>query len=192
MSGHTIFYYPYASFGYEQAPFLRAAALYFDKLYLLDPEKARSGGTSPLEGIGKDVLFHEQEGLLEKISPEQILERQEQAIEKAIRADMEDPAYFRLCERSNLGDRWTLTLAKVPNDIREDPRFKPGDVAMQRLMGKIPKALVQEFSGYAERYDEIAHRYRETGGYDETSLNAQGQVAEFRQADFCYPSVSRS
>jgi hypothetical protein len=30
MSGHTIFYYPYASFGHEQASFLRAEALYFD------------------------------------------------------------------------------------------------------------------------------------------------------------------
>ena len=54
---------------------------------------------------------------------------------RRVRADMEDPEFFRLCERSNLGDRWNLALAKVPKGIREDPRFKRSDVAMQRLMG---------------------------------------------------------
>jgi hypothetical protein len=58
---------------------------------------------------------------------------------------------------------------------------------MRRLMGKIPQALIQEFGGYTERYQEMTHRYRETGGYDETSSNTEGQVAEFRQADFPLP-----
>ncbi len=187
MHGHSIFYYPYASFGQEQAPLLRAAALYFDKLYVLDPEKARSGGTGSLQGIGQDVLLLEQEGLLVRISPEQILEKQEQAIVAAIRADMEDPEFVRLCERSGRGDRWTLALAKVPKGIREDPRYKPEDAAMQRLMGEIPRAMVDQFRGYSERYDEITQQYQEVGGYDETSLNAHGQVTEFRQANFPLP-----
>jgi hypothetical protein len=184
---HSIFYYPYASFGYEQAPLLRAAALYFNKLYVLDPEKARARGTGALEGIGKDVLLLEREGLIERISPEQILERQEQAIEKAIRADIEDPEFVQLCESSGPSDRWTLALAKVPKGIREDTRYKPKDAAMQRLMGEIPRSLAGCFPAYSERYLEITKKYQEVGGYVETSLNAQGQVAEFRQADFPLP-----
>jgi hypothetical protein len=49
MTDHNIFYYPYASFTNAQAPLLKIAALYFDHLHLLDPEKA-SGGTI---GVGE-------------------------------------------------------------------------------------------------------------------------------------------
>ncbi|NIP23698.1 MAG: hypothetical protein GWN67_06305 [Phycisphaerae bacterium] len=40
MNEHSIFYYPYASFRDDQVPLLKAVALYFDKLYILDPFKA--------------------------------------------------------------------------------------------------------------------------------------------------------
>jgi hypothetical protein len=36
MNPHNIFYYPYASFTDVHAPLLKAAAIYFDKLYILD------------------------------------------------------------------------------------------------------------------------------------------------------------
>lgn len=53
MTEHSIFYYPYASFTDAQAPLLKAAALYFDKLYILDPEKA-SGGIIGAARVAKD------------------------------------------------------------------------------------------------------------------------------------------
>ena len=37
MTNHNLFYYPYASFTKAQLPLLKVAALYFDKLYILDP-----------------------------------------------------------------------------------------------------------------------------------------------------------
>ncbi len=37
MTEHNLFYYPYASFTNSQLPLLKLAALYFDKLVLLDP-----------------------------------------------------------------------------------------------------------------------------------------------------------
>jgi hypothetical protein len=45
MNEHNIFYYPYASVRNDQAPLLKAAALYFDKLYILDPAGASCGIT---------------------------------------------------------------------------------------------------------------------------------------------------
>jgi len=39
MTEHNLFYYPYASFTNAQAPLLKVAAIYFDKIYILDPEK---------------------------------------------------------------------------------------------------------------------------------------------------------
>jgi hypothetical protein len=37
MTKHNLFYYPYASFTNAQLPLLKVAALYFDKLVILDP-----------------------------------------------------------------------------------------------------------------------------------------------------------
>jgi hypothetical protein len=37
MTDHNLFYYPYASFTNAQLPLLKVAALYFDKLVILDP-----------------------------------------------------------------------------------------------------------------------------------------------------------
>ena len=37
MTEHNLFYYPYASFTNAQLPPLKAAALYLDKLVILDP-----------------------------------------------------------------------------------------------------------------------------------------------------------
>lgn len=37
MTERNLFYYPYASFTNAQVPLLKAAALYFDKLIILDP-----------------------------------------------------------------------------------------------------------------------------------------------------------
>lgn len=37
MTDHNLFYYPYASFINSQLPLLKVAALYFDKLVILDP-----------------------------------------------------------------------------------------------------------------------------------------------------------
>ena len=40
MTEHNLFYYPYASFTNTQLPLLKVAALYFDKLVILDPAGA--------------------------------------------------------------------------------------------------------------------------------------------------------
>ncbi len=50
MTKYSIFYYPYATFKGEQELLLKAAALYFDKLYILDPSKVNWAriGQSPL------------------------------------------------------------------------------------------------------------------------------------------------
>ena len=40
MTEHNLFSYPYASFMNVQPPMLKVAALYFDKLVLLDPASA--------------------------------------------------------------------------------------------------------------------------------------------------------
>ena len=52
MTDHIVFYYPYASFTKAQHPLLRGAALYFDKLYMLDPA---GGSWGSIRGSDKGV-----------------------------------------------------------------------------------------------------------------------------------------
>ena len=95
MTEHSVFYYPYASFTDVQAPLLKAVALYFDKLYILDPEKA-SGGIVGAEDVVQDVALLDSEGLLERVAPEEILLKYEDLITDAVRDDLQDQTYEAL------------------------------------------------------------------------------------------------
>ncbi len=53
MTEHNLFYYPYASFTNAQLPLLKVAALYFDKLSILDPVGAS------WDTIGADYVARE-------------------------------------------------------------------------------------------------------------------------------------
>ncbi|MGH7845742.1 MAG: hypothetical protein ACREQW_11310 [Candidatus Binatia bacterium] len=203
MNRHALFYYPYGSFQDKQAPLLKAAALYFDKLYILDPEKA-SGGTIGAVTVVDDVRLLEREGILERIAPEEIVRQYESALAAAIEADLKDREFLQLCQASGKAQFWTLALAKVPRAIRDNPQHqehaarKPQDQAMQRLMGDLPGRLagytVQDREPY-EHFDEtetvaiieqaarFARQKPEIKIYDETQPS-KDQIIEYRYADY--------
>ncbi len=157
MNGHSVFYYPYGSFQDKQSPLLRAAALYFDKLYILDPVKASFGRIGAGE-VEEDVRLLEDEGILERVSPEEVLAEHESTISAAIQRDLSDVGFQKLCAEKGTGT-WTLALAKVPKELREEPAMQPAEQAMKRMM-----------HGYAEVYDE----------YQESSAG----ITEYRYADY--------
>ncbi|HLO16993.1 MAG TPA: hypothetical protein VK206_19315, partial [Anaerolineales bacterium] len=174
MNPHTLFYYPYGSFTDQQAPLLKAAALYFDKLHILDPEKASSGEIGAV-AVAQDVKMLEQHGILERVAPEDVLLKYENALAAAVQTDLEDQGFQQLCETSGKAQSWTLAMAKVPKAIRDDPkhqeyqRRKPADQAMQRLMGELPRKLAPEMQRYSETYKAVTQNlYREKFVYTET------------------------
>lgn len=67
MAGHRLFYYPYATMFDAQLPLLKTAALYFDKLLLLDPRDTTSDRIGPEPGALDEVLLLERHGLLERV-----------------------------------------------------------------------------------------------------------------------------
>src|ERR1043166_1058270 len=119
MTEHNLFYYPYASFTDAQLPLLKVAALYFDKLYILDPNKATGGSVGPGD-VAQDVALLERAHILTRVSPGEVLGKYERDMAAAIRADLNDPEFIELCEKSGKAKLWTLALAKVPKEIRED------------------------------------------------------------------------
>ena len=172
MTTHSIFYYPYATFMDDQSPLLKVAAIYFDKLYIMDPEKSSSGiiGLQDPQAA-KDVALLESKdvGILERVAPEDVVEKYETAIAKAVRDDLQDKEFLDHCATSEKS-YWTIALAKIPKAIREDPKLKPKDTAMQRLMGEVPRGAVDHASRfYDETYIErMQSVYSEQSVYDET------------------------
>jgi hypothetical protein len=200
MKRHTIFYYPYGSFQDAQAPLLKATAVYFDKLYILDPEKA-TGGSIGIGEVNNDIKLLEQKGLLERVAPEEVLHADtiEHAIAEAVRADVRDTKFIELCESSGRAHYWTLALAKVPHDLRNDPKFQPLDASMKNLLGGLPSALGYTKKVSSQIYDETEWAQALSEGYPtETVIEplikvydevraSSGQKIEYRYAE--YPLV---
>jgi len=176
MTEHSIYYYPYASFRDRQAPLLKAAAFYFDKLYILDPVKASWDAVGPGPVI-QDMQLLESEGILVRISPEEVLNKYEQAIANAIRADVGNREFVHLCDTASSKNAWTLALAKIPKAIRQNAQFQPLDRSMQHMMGDFSRSLSSEIASYAEGYMEHVEVYDEYREMDEG-------VVEYRYADY--------
>ncbi len=182
MNNHNLFYYPYASFADQQLPLLKVAALYFDKLYLLDPVEA-SWGTIGTGGFARDAVMQLRDaGILEIITPATVLQTYEADIAEAIRRDMASPDFLSLCDnhvRAKGKPRWLLSLAKVPQDLQADQM-------MRQLMGDFARDVARRTSYDAsdnERATEYG-QYSETGrSFDEFCEGYTGSV-EYRYADF--------
>jgi hypothetical protein len=171
MTEHNLFYYPYASFKDAQLPLLKVAALYFDKLVLLDPVGA-SWDTIGADHIARDAVRQLKDaGILEIVTPATVLAKYEAPIAAAIRRDMADREFLELCEaesRATGKQRWTLSLAKVPQDVQTDQ-------TMRHLMGDFAREVASDsgryreygeagptFDGYGEGYDVgVDYRYAE-------------------------------
>src|SRR6266550_1057529 len=116
MTEHNLFYYPYASFTDAQFPLLKVAALWFDKLFILDPVGA-SWDTIGADHIARDAVRQLKDaGILEIVTPATVLARYERPIADAVRRDMADRDFLDLCDTQGQATgkhRWTLSLAKV-------------------------------------------------------------------------------
>lgn len=183
MTEHNLFYYPYASFTNEQLPLLKVAALYFDKLIILDPVGA-SWDTVGADHVARDaVRLLKNAGILEIVTPATVLAKYEAPIAAAIRRDMGDRGFLDLCDAQSQASgkqRWTLSLAKVPQDVLTDQ-------AMRHLMGD----FAREMAKYSGQFREQAgvnpseyYEYAERGqAFDEYREGYGGNV-EYRYADF--------
>lgn len=58
MTEPNLFYYPYASFTNRQLPLLKVAALYFDKLVILDPVGASWATIAADHDLAERIKFN--------------------------------------------------------------------------------------------------------------------------------------
>jgi hypothetical protein len=192
----ALFYYPYAEPLKRHRELFRMVALYFDKLCLLDPEKANGGAIGAGE-MASEASLLEGEGLLERLQPAEMIRDYGSVIADGVRRDLADSLYLNLCEREG-GDRpqaWTVAIEKVPAELRQDPRYQPLDRATQSFMGKTVPEVVREVGTEAERYQEagvtgfvsavegsgaLQHVYDETRG-------EPGDTREYRYVDYPLP-----
>jgi hypothetical protein len=137
MTEHNLFYYPYASFTNAPLLLLKVAALYFDKLVILDPVSA-SWNTIGAGHVARDaVRLMKDAGILEIVTPTTVLAKYQGPIAEAIRRDMQDREFLDLCDVQSQAtgqQRWTLSLAKVPQDLQTDQ-------TMGHLMGDFAREV---------------------------------------------------
>lgn len=172
MSEHNLFYYPYASFTNAQLPLLKVTALWFDRLVILDPVCA-SWDTIGADTVARDAVRQLRDArILEIVTPAAVLAKYEAPIAEAIRRDMGDHEFLELCEaqsRASGKQRWTLSLAKVPQDLQTDQ-------TMHQLMGDFAREVARDSGQYRERaggnpsdyyeYADNGHAYDECGDGD--------------------------
>lgn len=176
MAEHKLFYFPYASLTNQQLPLLKVAALYFDKIVILEPTGA-SWDTIGADHVARDALkMLESERILEVIGPAEVLKKYDEAMKEAILRDMADREFLELCEahsKASGKQRWTLSLAKVPQDLQTDKK-------MRHLMGDFARDVASKTASGQDTYRGFAE-----GGqfYDEIREGYQGSV-EYRYADF--------
>ncbi len=172
MTEHRIFYYPYASFTNTDLPLLKAAALYFDKLYILDPVGASWGPIGADLPTREAVKLLSAKGILETITPSKVLESYEEPLVKAIRSDLQDRDFLNYWSSHGAGEWWTLALAKVPTELQQDR-------TMQRLLGEDARQIVREVGDFPgpEHTAEFAYK-----PYDEIREGYEGLV-EYRFID---------
>lgn len=159
------------------------AALWFEKLVLLDPVGA-SWDTVGVDHFARDAVRQLNEaGILEIVTPATVLAKWERPLAEAVRRDMEDREFIDLCDaqsQSSGKQRWTLSLAKVPQDMQTDQ-------TMRHLMGDFASEVARDSGRYRERAGgnpSEYYEYAETGqAYDEYREGDGGGV-EYRYADF--------
>ncbi len=135
MTKHNLYYYPYATMTDAELPLLKASALYFDKLYILDPEAASWGTVGADAAAGEAMIRLAAEGVFERLRPEEAIESHGDRLLEAVREDCRDPEFLKLCQDSGKKSSWTLALAKVPLQLRQEE-------VMRELLGGLPRALV--------------------------------------------------
>ncbi len=183
MAEHNLFYFPYASFTNEQLPLLKVAALYFDTLNILDPVGA-SWATVGADYVARDAIaLLKDVGILRVVTPADVLAKCAGPLTEAIRRDMADREFLELCDaqvQASGKQRWTLSLAKVPQQLQTDQ-------AMRHLMGDFAREVAKDSGQFRERagvnpgeYYEYAERGQ---AFDEYREGYGGDV-EYRFADF--------
>jgi len=182
MTPHRLYYYPYASFTDQQLPLLKVAAVWFDELVILDPLGANLNTIGVEPRVSQALQLLQREGILRVVDPASVLQTYESPMAAAIRADLADPAFLQLCQSHTQAtgyQRWTLSLAKVPQDLQADQ-------ALRHLLGDFARSVAGESSRYLEAAgtnpaDVIA--FAETGqAYNETRPGSDGPV-EYRTTD---------
>ncbi len=178
MDQHKVFYYPYSYFADNQSPVLKLAAIYFDKIYILDPELAHHDGIGISNGMKYNVTQLEDAGILERVTPTEVFQSKEnvdyqQLITEGIKSDLADPEFQQLCQ-TNQKQGWNISLAKIPEEYRNDPKKRDDEMRQMLRVGGQYGEIYHGVNQYDEViYDEVRDgriEYRVTQGYESVDL----------------------
>ena len=100
-------YYPYTRI--QSSDSLKAMVLYFDKIHIISPNEASIGSFSNSDF---DLLFSN--GLLNYISPSELIKQYDRVLTKSVIGDLTDHSFLKLAH-ARRGHPWELFSEKVPS-----------------------------------------------------------------------------
>ncbi len=108
-------YYPYATI--TSAETLKKSLLYFDNIYIIDPEKA-SAHTKSKSTHTIEIQELIQTKIVKPISPLKLITKYDSVISESVIADLNDQNFIKFCQSTGV-DSWTISTAKVPSAIQD-------------------------------------------------------------------------
>lgn len=167
-------YYPYTRV--QSSESLKAMVLYFDKIHVISPNEASIGSFSDSDF---NVLFSN--GLLNFISPSELLRQYDRVLTKSVIDDLTDHSFLRLAS-ARRGHPWELFSEKVPSSL--------ADHLLRKYFVDIPNFYAAEKATHFVRegpHEEIAENgLRELiearhARYSEEASRARNKDAEYRE-----------
>lgn len=172
-------YYPYASFQSNEN--LKAMILYFDKIHLISPTETSLGHLGSQQSEISNLVS---EGIVELISPSELLQEYDAMMTNSIINDMSDLEFSNLAKQSHRRS-WEIYSEKVPSNIADFllrkyfvnvPNFYTGQPTMHSLREgpyyHTEKSSMREL---------IRQRHRMYGELEERGENRNNEYHEFRR-----------
>jgi hypothetical protein len=174
MTDNRLFYYPYATMFDAQLPLLKTAALYFDKLFLLDPRDATWDLVGPDPRALDEVLVLERHGLLERVSPTTVFENYSSAFAQAVREDVRDPEFADGQLRSMLGEMAPRLANEMAHRIDQYAEHRQ---ALSYLPGNEDSAAPGQEPWQSADYSDFSSKRQV---YDEVRSDSTGNILNYR------------
>jgi hypothetical protein len=149
MSGHNIFYYPYASI--EDVGMLKRALLYFDKIVLLDPSRATTEDLTLKPSTEWDCAVGKLgSAIIERIEPHENIGDDYKVIADNVQQDLDSEEFWDLCG-PYCTSQWLIASSKIPDDFERDTRLRQLLIGLPNYVQSAPHAMPAILEAMKER-----------------------------------------
>jgi len=162
-------YYPYTTV--QSIDNLMAMVLYFDTIYIINPEKAAIGDRL----IRQEISVLEREKIIRYISPAELLEEYDNLMTQSVINDLGNSDFLNLCHNKALPKVWKIYTEKIPNAL--------ADSTFRKYLVNVPALYESQRFGHSLREGPFSHIEERHQAYErmrEISEERSNRYREYR------------